>query len=159
LILFALAYPVLGHANLGIQPHVALLSVIVIVGPSLLALGLRGHLFSMPACETRFTLKVHFIRLIAVIGLTILLWHFALPDVPLRWWMMLASLQILVSRLPLVPNKDVVFAGICFLLIGSDMRVLELTAQIASLVLVGHILVAFALGLGWAVRRHSGSAE
>jgi len=157
LILFALAYPLLGRAIVGIQPHVALLSVAIIVGPSLLALVLRGHLFSMPAAETRFALKVHFVRLIAVIGLTIALWHFALPDVPLRWWMALAALQILVSRLPLVPNKDVVFAGICVLLLGSDMRVIELTAQIASLVLVGHILVAIGLTAHWAVRRHKGA--
>lgn len=153
LVLFALAYPLLGHANLGIQPHVALFSVVIVVGPSLLALFLRGHLFSMPASETRFALKVHFIRLIAVIGLTIFLWHFALPDVPLRWWMTLAALQILVSRLPLVPNKDVVFAGICVLMIGNDMRVVELTAQIASLVLIGHIFVAIGLTANWAIRR------
>ena len=38
LILFALAYPMLGRADLGIQPHMALLSVVIIVGPSLLAL-------------------------------------------------------------------------------------------------------------------------
>jgi hypothetical protein len=157
LILFALAYPVLGRAHLGIQPHLALLSVIVIVGPSLLALSLRGHLFSMPAAETRFALGVHFVRLIAVIALTILLWHFALPDVPLRWWMTLASLQILVSRLPLIPNKDVVFAGICVFLIGHDTRVVALIAQIASLVLVGHILVAGGLTAAWALRRRSGA--
>jgi hypothetical protein len=155
LILFALAYPVLGHANLGIQPHVALISVIIIVGPSLLAMTLRGHLFSLPAAETRFVLGVHFVRLIAVIALTILLWHFALPDVTLRWWMTLASLQILVSRLPLVPNKDVVFAGICVLLIGHDTRVIELAAQIASLVLIGHILVAGGLTAAWALRRRA----
>lgn len=157
LILFALAYPVLGRVDLGIQPHVALLAVIIIVGPSLLALTLRGHLFSLPGAETRFVLKVHFVRLISVIALTILLWHFALPDVPLRWWMTLASLQILVSRLPLVPNKDVVFAGICILLIGHDTRVVELSAQIASLVLVGHILVAIGLTATWAVRRRRGA--
>jgi hypothetical protein len=157
LILFALAYPVLGRANLGIQPHVALLSVIVIVGPSLIALTFRGHLFSLPAAETRFVLAVHFVRLISVIALTILLWHFALPDLPLRWWMTLASLQILVSRLPLVPNKDVVFAGICILLIGHDTRVVELTTQIASLVLIGHILVAIALTATWALRRRAGA--
>jgi len=157
LILFALAYPVLGRVDLGIQPHVALLSVIIIVGPSLLALTLRGHLFSLPGAETRFVLKVHFVRLIGVIALTILLWHFALPDVPLRWWMTLASLQILVSRLPLVPNKDVVFAGICVLLIGHDTRVVELTALIASLVLVSHILVAIGLTATWAVRRRHGA--
>jgi hypothetical protein len=153
LILFALAYPVLGRADLGIQPHVALLSVIIIVGPSLLAMTLRGHLFSLPAAETRFVLAVHFVRLISVIGLTILLWHFALPDVTLRWWMTLAALQILVSRLPLVPNKDVVFAGICVLLIGHDTGVVALTALIASLVLIGHILVAGGLTAAWALRR------
>jgi hypothetical protein len=153
LILFALAYPVLGQANLGIQPHIALLSVVIIVGPSLLAMILRGHLFSLPAAETRFVLAVHFVRLIAVIALTILLWHFALPDVTLRWWMTLAALQILVSRLPLVPNKDVVFAGICVLLIGRDTGVVALTAQIAALVLIGHILVAGGLTAAWAVSR------
>ena len=157
LILFALAYPVLGRANLGIQPHVALLSVFIVVGPSLLAMMLRGHLFSMPATEARFAVTVHFIRHIATISLTILLWHFALPDVSLRWWMTLAALQILVGRLPLVPNKDVVFAGICVLLIGNDTRVVELTAQIASLVLIGHMLVAAALGVQWAVQRHAGA--
>ncbi|MBV9882504.1 MAG: hypothetical protein JO276_05800, partial [Sphingomonadaceae bacterium] len=86
---------------------------------------------------------------------TILLWHFALPDLPLRWWMTLAALQILVSRLPLVPNKDVVFAGICVLLIGSDTRVVELTAQIASLVLVSHMLVAAGLTGQWLLQRRS----
>ena len=156
LILFALAYPVLGHANLGIQPHVALLSVIIVVGPSLLALMLRGHLFSLPAAETRFVLSVHFLRLIAVIAITVLLWHFALPGIPLRWWMTLAALQILVSRLPLVPNKDVVFAGFCVLLIGSDTHVVALIAQIASLVLIGHILVAAGLAAAWVARRRSG---
>ena len=155
LILFALAYPVLGRANLGIQPHVALLSVIIVVGPSLIALLLRGHLFSMPAAEARFAIAVHFLRHIATITLTILLWHFALPDLPLRWWMTLAALQILVSRLPLVPNKDVVFAGICVLLIGSDTRVVELTAQIASLVLVSHMLVAAGLTGQWLLQRRS----
>ena len=153
LILFALAYPLLGRANLGIQPHLALFSVIVIVGPSLLALLLRGHLFSMPAAETRFALGVHFVRLIATIALTILLWHFALPGVPLRWWMTLASVQILVSRLPLVPNKDVVFAGVCVLLIGHDTGVVALVTQIASLVLIGHMLVAAGLAASWALRR------
>jgi len=114
---------------------------------------LRGHLFSMPAAETRFALGVHFVRLIATIALTILLWHFALPGVPLRWWMTLASVQILVSRLPLVPNKDVVFAGVCVLLIGHDTGVVALVAQIASLVLIGHMLVAAGLAASWALRR------
>jgi hypothetical protein len=70
--------------------------------------------------------------------------------------MTLASLQILVSRLPLVPNKDVVFAGICILLIGRDTRVVELTTQIASLVLIGHIFVAIGLTASWAIRRRRG---
>jgi hypothetical protein len=156
LILFALAYPMLSRVDLGIQPHMALLSVVIIVGPSLLALMLRGHLFSMPAAEARFAITVHFIRHIATITLTILLWHFALPDISLRWWVTLASLQILVGRLPLVPNKDVVFAGFCLLLIGSDTKVVGLTAQIASLVLLSHILVAAGLTAAWALKRRNG---
>ena len=72
--------------------------------------------------------------------------------------MTLASLQILVGRLPLVPNKDVVFAGFCLLLIGSDTKVVALTAQIASLVLLSHILVAAGLTAAWALKRRNGAA-
>ena len=157
IVLFALAYPMLSRVDLGIQPHMALLSVIIIVGPSLLALMLRGHLFSMPGNEARFAVTVHFLRHLGTISLTILLWHFALPDVEIRWWMTLAALQILVGRLPLVPNKDVVFAGFCLVLIGSDTRVVALTAQIASLVLITHILVAAGLIIAWALHRRNGT--
>ena len=50
-------------------------------------------------------------RIAATIGLSALLWHLILPSVALGWWLLLATLRQLVSRLPLVPNKDVVFDG------------------------------------------------
>jgi hypothetical protein len=156
LILFVVALPVLDRHEFGISPHVIFFSVLVIMGPSLLAMVLRGHLFSMPASEMRFTLGVHFVRLIVTIALTMLLWHLALSGVGLLWWLALASLQLLVSRLPFVPSKDALFAAFCVLLIGHHSRVVELTALMASLMLVGHMLVGAGLGAAGLVQHCRG---
>jgi hypothetical protein len=53
---------------------------------------------------------------------------------------MLATLQLLVSRLPLVPNKDLVFATLTAFLIGHDSEVSALMAMIATLTLATHLL-------------------
>ena len=59
-------------------------------------------------------------------GLTALMWHLAMPAVALSWWLLLATMRMLLSRLPFVPNKDIVFAGIAVLLVGHDLEIAAL---------------------------------
>jgi hypothetical protein len=147
LILFFFAFPVLGRVDPGINPQLLLFGALAVMAPPLLAMVVRGHLFGLPAAQTRFVLSIHFARLITTGALTVLLWHLVLPQFGIAWWLALVSLQLLVSRLPFVPNKDVVFAGACLLLLGRHVRIVELTAMMASLVLVGHLVVGTGLGL------------
>lgn len=158
LAMFALCFPVLGSLDLGIGRTALLLSAAVILLPSLAAMLFRRHLFSLPARELRNVLVIHSIRLVGVTALTALLWHLALPTVALGWWVSLAALRLLVTRLPFVPNKDVLFAGAAVLLVGHDMRIAALMALTAALFLCLDLLVGGALAAADLARPTGGAA-
>ena len=54
---------------------------------------------------------------------------------------------LLASRLPLVPNKEVVFATFAIMLIGSGQALSELMAFIAALCLVAHVVLIALFGV------------
>ena len=56
-------------------------------------------------------------------------------------------MKSLVLTLPLLPNKDVVFAGITVLLLGGQTDVAALMALMAVLLLAAHLLVGTIFGL------------
>jgi hypothetical protein len=66
---------------------------------------------------------------------------------------MLSALRLLISRLPFVPNKDVVFAGVAVFLIGHDAEIGTLMTMMATLILATHmtlgILLVSAEAIGW----------
>lgn len=119
-------------------------SVGIMLALSLAILLFRGRLFSLPASELRWVFLVHLVRTIAYTGLLALCWHLALPLVPLALWMLLVTGRQLVARLPLVPNKDIVFANLAVFLVGNDAAVTRLVALTVALTLLCHVIV-FAL--------------
>jgi len=56
-----------------------------------------------------------------------------------------------LSRLPFLPNKDVVFAGLAVFMIGHDAEVGALMTMMASLFLVTHLGLGLLLVGGEAV--------
>jgi hypothetical protein len=48
---------------------------------------------------------------------------------------------MLVSRLPLIPNKDIAFAGLAAFLVGQDQAITALLSIMAALILITHIIV------------------
>jgi hypothetical protein len=68
----------------------------------------------------------------------------ALPEVTLNWWLFLATLRLLISRLPLIPNKDIVFASVAVIALGHETDVAALMTMMASAI----VLVHLALGTG-----------
>lgn len=116
-------------------------SAAVIIGTSLIILLFRGRLFSLPNKDLRWIFGVHIIRTLAYVGLQALSWHLALPGVPLGIWMLLVTSRQLVARLPLVPNKDIVFANLAVLLVGGEGSISQLIALTVALTLLCHIVV------------------
>jgi hypothetical protein len=111
----------------------------VVLVSSFAILLFRQKLFSLPRSELNFIAALHLARIAAKIGLGALLWHLVLPQVSVGLWLVLSTLRMLVSRLPLVPNKDVVFAGIAVFLLGQRVEVASLLAMLGGLVLVVHL--------------------
>jgi hypothetical protein len=55
---------------------------------------------------------VHCARIVTGSLLVAIAWHFAMPNVSIGVWLMMAAARLLVWRLPLVPNKEAAFAAI-----------------------------------------------
>ncbi len=145
LFLLALAYPLLGELRLGIDSSTLLLSVALVLGTSSLMLVFGGRLFSLGRRDLWFISMVHIVRIFGITALNAWCWHLALPEVALQWWLVLSALRLLLGRLPLLPNKDIVFAGLAVFLIGHDAEIGALMTMMASLILVTHVFVGLSL--------------
>ena len=128
-------------------------SVLIVVATMLPFLIFSRRVFSLPRATLGWIFGVHCLRLVAGSMLIALAWHFALPDVPVGMWLFLAAARLLVSRLPLVPNKDLLFANFAILVIGQDQALSGLIAFTAALLLLYHMIFIGLFGLHGVTRR------
>ena len=141
LALAAVSWRALLALDLGTDAKVMLVSAASIALPLLVTLALRKRLFTLPGTALRRIALIHLLRIAATTTLAATLWAVTLPAAPLAWWLVLAALRMLVSRLPLLPNKDIVFAGLVAFTIGQTSQVTEMLTMIAALWLVTHLLL------------------
>lgn len=130
-------------------------SLAFVIGISLAAMLLRGSIFSLGRSELRMVFAMHLFRILLTTVASAALWHMVLPDVALGWWLILVTIRLLISRLPFVPNKDVVFAGIAVLALGSEVEIAGLMAVMAGLMLATHILVGLSFALAELIANRS----
>ena len=123
-------------------------SIVLVLGLSLVPLVWRRRVFFLPANDLAFAFAVHVARVVVRALLGVIVWHLLLPDVPLSWWLWLAALRQVVSRLPLVANKDLIFAGLAVLVLDDGTQVASIIALTAALLVVANVAVGLALLLG-----------
>jgi hypothetical protein len=141
LVVLAAAYPFLGALHLGLTPSTIMLAVGITLGTSLILLLLRGRLLTLATPDLIFVASAQLGRVVLTTLLPALLWHLVLPQVAIGWWLLLAAMRLLLSRLPLLPNKDFVFAGVAVLLVGSNVAVEDMMTMMASLILGTHVIM------------------
>jgi hypothetical protein len=146
LLLLAPVWPMIAH-HAGLAPRVLTLSIIVVTVGPILALTLGDRLFTLRLNELVFVSIIHLLRIAVTMLLLAAVWHYLMPSAPLRWWLLLAVLRQFVSRLPFVPNKDIVFAGVAAAVVGAQAHVTEVLALSAGLILVTHLLLGGGLFL------------
>lgn len=56
--------------------------------------------------------SIHFTRLIAVVGFQVAQWAVVMPYVPLDTWLLFLTAQYVLTRVPFLPNSDLLFAGV-----------------------------------------------
>ena len=143
----ALAYPYLALLPLAEYGDDIAWSLAFVVAISLVPFLLRKQIFSLTRGELWSVFGIHVARIVATTTLNALLWALVLPEVQIGWWLVLSAIRLLVSRLPFVPNKDVVFAGIAVLALGQDVQIAALMAMMAALILSTHLALALFFGL------------
>jgi len=148
LIMVVLTAPLFGSLHLGMDSKAFVGSTAFILLLSAVMLVLRKRLFTLPRRELWFAAGAHLARIAATIVLAAVMWHLLLPAVAVTWWLVLGTVRQLVSRLPFLPNKDVVFAGIATFLVGSDTEIVSAMALMATLLLGAHLVVGAMLGIG-----------
>lgn len=150
-----IAAPTIGQLNLGISSNTFAWSVGFVLATSLIFLLLRRTLFTLPARDLWFITNVHFIRIITYALLSGLLWHLILPGVAFTYWLLLATMRQLLSRLPFMPNKDVIFVSLATFFVGRDTEVINAMALLATLTVAAHLVVGLTVGLTGLIRERS----
>lgn len=104
------------------------------------------QVFSLRLGQLVYVGAVFGLRLVAWTALTVLVWRMALPNVAPGLWIVLLAIRCLVSRIPLISNKDLVFGNLMLLLLGAHSSVAVLLAALAFITLVLHLAVIAGLG-------------
>lgn len=147
LIMVAVSAPLLLSLHLHINGTAFIASALFILGTSAAAMLLRQRLFTLSRQELWFVGGAHSARILMSALLSAVAWHLLLPSVAVSWWLILVTARQLLSRLPFLPNKDVVFAGVAVFLVGSDHQIVAAMTLMATLILAMHLLVGGVLGL------------
>jgi hypothetical protein len=148
----ALAWPWLAHLSLGISPLLLAGTLVVVAAPPIAALAFRSKL-SLPAPLLARVAGWHALRAAATVTLTGVLWHLAMPAVAVHWWLVLAAVKLLVTRLPFVSNRELIFAGITSAVFGHAGDIAALMAMMAALTVATHVMAGIATSLGEAAGR------
>jgi hypothetical protein len=143
-----LALPALWSLGLSAYGGFALGSIVFMLLTSVAAVLFRRRVFALRARELWIVSGIHVLRVIVAAVLLALLWKSALPNVPLALWALLATLRLVVSRLPLIPNKDVILAGVTAFVVGQGSEVAILLAMCAALFMIANVIAAVLFAIG-----------
>lgn len=141
LLLMAATGPLLIEVVSGPLARAFAWSAAIIAGSSLALLAFRTRLFSLGRRDLAFVFAVQVARIVACLALLALLAHMLLPEISLDWLLMLVTLRMMLSRLPLLPAKDLVFAGLVAVLFGREADIVPAMALIGGLITAVHLLV------------------
>lgn len=147
LLLVAIALPLATDMLSPAEFKTGLISAAVVLGMSLPFLLLSRRVFSLGRQDLWQVFGIHVARLLADSLLIAVAWAVALPGVGFGTWVLLAAARMLVSRLPLIPSQDLVFASFAILLIGRGDALSEMLSFMAALTLLFHAILIAGFGL------------
>lgn len=155
--LLAMALPLLGEAWINpLGPHL-IWAAIALIGSSFVVMLFRRRLFSLTRDQIWRILAIHLGRAVGVTVLFGALWHEVQPEIAFGWWVILAAGRQFITRLPFLPNKDLVFAGLAAGLLSGDPDLTMTIALVATLFAAGQVLIGGILGVADISREVAGT--
>ena len=118
----------------------------------------RQRIFSLSRKDAAIVGGLHVTRLLTIFALQVAQWSAALPQVPVAEWLMFLAAQLLLTRIPFLPNRDVMMM---WLGVALATAVAAPQAQVASMFLAAgalslatHTLMyGLVLGVGLVTRK------
>tara|TARA_R110002096_G_scaffold40389_2_gene109909 strand:+ start:297 stop:1160 length:864 start_codon:yes stop_codon:yes gene_type:complete len=83
-----------------------------------LVLKFHGKILGIGPDIAKKVFLVHLSRLIAVLLLQTAQWAVVFPEVAITTWLLLLTAQMILTRIPFLPNTDLLFAGLGMTLMG-----------------------------------------
>lgn len=105
--------------------------ILIILIPAAILAWNRAHAASMNGLGTIMLFQGA--RTVAVSVLIALTWHYALPAVPLSSWLLLMAGRMVVSRIPIVPNKELAFVACASIFAGGRSEVTPMIVSVSFL--------------------------
>ncbi len=145
LLLAAIALP--GPLEFGAMGPSVLWSGVILVASSMAVMLFRRRLLAVSRAQFWRIGAIHLIRAVAVTVMVGLLWAMVVPGVSVGWWVLLAAARMFITRLPFLPNKDLVFAGLAAEMLRGTPGIAETVALVAGVIFAGQVLIGAALAL------------
>jgi hypothetical protein len=107
--------PLLTGRN-GLYAAAAFIGAAVIVGAGI---RFRKAVFKLSGRLILTLFGLYFARLLVLQALQVTQWAVAIPDVAVQTWLTFLAVQIIISRLPLLPSQDLLFMAVGLKMAGS----------------------------------------
>ncbi|MDX2223632.1 MAG: hypothetical protein SFV21_12830 [Rhodospirillaceae bacterium] len=75
-------------------------------------LALRRMILSLAPADALVVIGLHTVRLGLSLGLQATVWAVALPSAPFEIWLLFLTVYMVLTRIPFLPNKDLLFIGV-----------------------------------------------
>ena len=123
----------LSHVLEDATPLYAGVVILVLIVVTAVAVQFRKYIFELPLKKAAVIFSIYMSRFLVHHAGLVVMWMAAIPSVPFSVWLTFLALLIVINRIPIVPNKDLVFlwAGIEFAR-GLDVTI----AEVAGMLLV-----------------------
>ncbi|MEM1093157.1 MAG: hypothetical protein AAGJ10_01020 [Bacteroidota bacterium] len=102
----------LSLSMLGLDRTGLLIGAVVVIAVGVGAWQFRRHLFSLTRRQSLVLLGIFCTRLVLAQIVQIAMWRVALPEVELSVWFTYAAVGLILSRIPFLPNQDLIFLGL-----------------------------------------------
>ena len=145
LIALLLASPLLAHMTTAEFVPLMIGGICALASGSAILFFAR-RLIGLSPDQFRFVVAVDLVRTLAQVGCMIAMWHFAMPGVHVSTLAGLSALRMAITRLPLVPNKDMMFLGVAVTLLGHASALVATIAMVAAVVVLANLAIAAVIG-------------
>lgn len=129
-------------AGFGVAATAGTLFVAVLVGA---VIALRKRVITVQGRALTILLGIHAVRVVGTLGLQMVQWSLVLPAVGPMTWLEVLAVWMLVTRIPFVPNRDLLLVGIGLslsaLLAAPQTAVAGLFLAAAAIPLLTHLVV------------------